>query len=111
MCVCVCVRLSAFVCVGRSVCLQYIIYTKIPGRRSLVVTFAAISLRDPRFKPRPNQKFETKCLLPAHPMLRSGTITSPVPSLETHHEQVKGRSNGCKYVSRKGETRMKSNGR
>src|SRR6218665_1743849 len=35
----------------------------------------------------------------------------PVPSLETHHHRVNGRSNGGRYASRKEGTRMKSNGR
>src|SRR6218665_3878000 len=40
-------------------------------------------------------------------------VPEPVPSLETHleSEYVKGRPNGCRYVGRKEETRMKSNGR
>jgi len=37
-------------------------------------------------------------------------IPEPVPSLETHHQQVEGRPNGCRYVGRKEETRTKSNG-
>ena len=35
-------------------------------RRSRVVTFAAIRLRGPGFKPRPGQKFETRFLLHSH---------------------------------------------
>src|SRR6218665_1365462 len=38
-------------------------------RRSLVVTFAAIRLRGPRFKTRPGQKLEMRFLLRAHAML------------------------------------------
>ena len=78
-------------------------------RRSLVVTFAAIILRGPRFKPRPGQKFDeisASCTPHAPPL-----GPEPVPSLETHHQQVKGPSNGCRYIGRKEETRMKSNGR
>ena len=36
-------------------------------RRSRVVTFAAIRLLGPWFKPRPGQKFETRFLLHSHP--------------------------------------------
>src|SRR6218665_1609973 len=68
-------------------------------RRSLVVTFAAIRLRGLRFKPHPQQKFETRFLLHAHPMLRlwdhNIELPEPVPKLETHHQQVEGRSNGA----------------
>ena len=35
-------------------------------RCNLVVTFAAIRLQGPRFKPRPGQKFETRFLLHVH---------------------------------------------
>src|SRR6218665_645201 len=42
---------------------------------SLVVTFAAIKLQGPRFKPRPRQKFETRFLLHVHPCSASGTTT------------------------------------
>src|SRR6218665_1622035 len=40
-------------------------------------------------------------------------VPEPVPSLETHlkREKVKGRPNGWRYVGRKEETRLKSNGR
>src|SRR6218665_1068717 len=37
---------------------------------SLVITFAAITLPGPRFKPRPGQTFLSRCLLHAHPMHR-----------------------------------------
>ena len=36
-------------------------------RCSRVVTFAAIRLRGPGFKPRPGQKFETRLLLHSYP--------------------------------------------
>src|SRR6218665_1734788 len=73
-------------------------------RPSLMVTFAAIRLRGPTFKPRPGQKLEPRFLLHAHPVLRlmgpQHWVPEPIPSLETHHQQVKGRSNGCRYVYR-----------
>ena len=45
-------------------------------RRSRVVTFAAIRLRGPEFKPRPGQKFETRLMLHSHPT--GGDGVSPV---------------------------------
>ena len=45
-------------------------------RCSRVVTFAAIRLRGPGFKPRPGQKFETRFLLHSHPS--GGEGMSPV---------------------------------
>src|SRR6218665_1621055 len=40
-------------------------------------------------------------------------VPVPVPSLESHlkSKSAKGRPNGCRYVGRKEETLMKSNGR
>ena len=64
-------------------------------------------LRVPMFKPRPEKKFktrnlETRFLLHeqfwAHrvpPLGPQHRVAEPVPSLETHHQQMKGRSNGC----------------
>src|SRR6218665_2585119 len=56
-------------------CLSYSFMYK-GVRRSLVVTFAAIRPRGPRFKPRPGQKFETRFLFHAHFCSASGTTTS-----------------------------------
>src|SRR6218665_3284936 len=66
--------------------------------------------------PRPEQKFGSSFLLHAHrcpPLGPQPRVPEPVPSLETHlkSEQVKDRPNGWRYVGRKEETRLKSNGR
>ena len=60
-------------------------------RLSLVVTFPAIRLQGPWFKPRPGQKFETRFLGPQH------RVPEPVPSLETRlkGESVKGQPMGA----------------
>src|SRR6218665_3213927 len=64
--------------------------------------------------PRPGQKFGSSFLLYAVPPLRpQHRVPEPVPSLETHlkSEQVKVRPNGWRYVGRKEEKRLKSDGR
>src|SRR6218665_672406 len=65
---------------------------------------------------RPGQKFGSTFLLYAHrcsPLGPQHRVPEPVPSLKTHlkSEYVKGRPNVWRYVSRKEETRLKSNGR
>src|SRR6218665_495777 len=47
----------------------------------------------------------------APPLKPQHRISEPVPSLKTHQQQVKGRSNGGICVGRRDETRIKSNGR
>src|SRR6218665_3279659 len=66
--------------------------------------------------PRPGQKFGSSFLIHTHrcpPLGPHHRGPEPVPSLETHlkSEQVKSRPNGWRYVDRKEETRLKSNGR
>ena len=65
-------------------------------RGSLVITFAAIRLQGPRFKPRPGQKFETRFLLHAHPCSKPpGTqyrVLEPVPSVGTHRKKTSDRN-------------------
>jgi len=99
-------------------CLQplYTIYS--PYFCSLVVTFAAIKLQGPRLKPRPGQKFETKFLLQTHQCSASETTTSgtvyqsPSQAWKLTWKVSKWRStDGCRYISREEETRMKFNGR
>src|SRR6218665_59438 len=84
-----------------------------PACRSLAVTFAAIRLRGPRFKPRPGKTFETRFVFYAHPMLRLWDHNIGHQSqFEAWKLTIsKGRLNGCRYVGRKEETRMKSNDR
>ena len=83
--------------------------------RGRVVTFAAIRLRGPRFKPWPEQRLLTRLCVMLTPYSASGTTTSNTRasprSGNTPSAKVKGRSNGCRYVGRKEETRMKSDGR
>src|SRR6218665_2506295 len=66
--------------------------------------------------PRPGQKFGSIFLLHAHrcpPLGPQHRVPEPVPSLETRlkSKYVKGRPNWWRYVGRKEETRLKSNGR
>src|SRR6218665_1892651 len=53
------------------------------------------------------------CFMRTHapPLGPQHRISEPVPSLETHQQQVKFRSNGSICVGRRDETRIKSNGR
>src|SRR6218665_2092903 len=65
---------------------------------------------------RPEQKFGSSFPFHAHrcpPLGPQHLGPEPVPSLETHlkSEQVKGRPNGWRYVSRKEEIQWKSDGR
>src|SRR6218665_3701536 len=67
-------------------------------------------------KPRLGQKFEKNEISASYaphalPLGLKHRVPEPVPSLETHHQQVKSRSNGCRHVGRKEGTRMKFNGR
>ena len=96
--------------------IQEVQYNTMGVRRSLVVTFAAIRLQGPRFKPRPGQKFETRFLFPAHPCSATGTTTSGTrasskPANSPKKWASEGSTDGCWYISRKEETRMKFNGR
>src|SRR6218665_246738 len=54
---------------------------------------------------------ELACRSDAPPLGLQHRVPEPVLSLEAHHPQVKDRSNECRYVGRKEETRMKCNGR
>src|SRR6218665_107338 len=56
-------------------------------RRSRVVTFAAIRLRGPGFKPRPGQKFEMRFLLHSHPS--GGEGVSPVQGEAIRRRYIK----------------------
>src|SRR6218665_1377107 len=56
-------------------------------RRSQMVTFAAIRLRGPGFKPRPGQKFETGFLLHSHPS--SGEDVSPMQGEAIRRHYIK----------------------
>jgi len=40
------------------------------------------------------------CTPHAPPIRPQHRVPEKIPSLETHHQQVKGRSNGCRYISR-----------
>src|SRR6218665_1626844 len=80
-------------------------YAVVGVRSSRVVTFAAIRLRGPGFKPRPGQKFETRLLLHSHPS--GGEGVSPVQGEairrryikpEYLSEKSKGKNN-CKGVA------------
>ena len=66
--------------------------------------------------PWPRQKFGSRFLLHAHHRSASGTTTSgtrasPKPGNSPKKWVSDGWPNGCRYVVRKEETRMKSNGR
>src|SRR6218665_3864716 len=53
---------------------------------AMMVTFVAVRLQCPRFKPRPGQKFEMRFLLHAHPDPLLGPrnqVSEQVPRLET----------------------------
>jgi len=52
-------------------------------------------------------EISASCTPRAMPLGPQHRVPEPVPGLETHHQQVKGRSNVCRYVGRKEETRMK----
>src|SRR6218665_96450 len=56
-------------------------------RRSRVVTFAAIRLRGPGFKPRPGQKFETRFMLHSQPS--GGEGVSPMQGVATRRHYIK----------------------
>src|SRR6218665_1991753 len=85
-------------------------------RGRLVLTFAAARCQGLGFYPGQggglDRDFCSK-RTPAPPLGPQHRLPEPVPSLETHlkSEQVKGRPNGWRYVGRKEETRLKSNGR
>src|SRR6218665_848962 len=68
---------------------------------------ALTSGEDSGYGRQPRQKISAPPLKPQH------RVSEPVSSLETHlnSEKVKGRPNGWRYVGRKEETRLKSNGR
>src|SRR6218665_2641983 len=86
-------------------------------RCSLVATSAAARCQGPRSYPGQGRNLDRvfcsmrSAVPPLGPQHR---VPQPVPSRETHLniEQVKkGRPNGWRYVGRKEETRLKSNGR
>src|SRR6218665_4065195 len=63
------------------------IHIHMGARRSRVVTFEAIKLRGPGFKPQQRQKFEMRFLLHSHPS--DGEGVSPVPGAAIRRRHTK----------------------
>src|SRR6218665_3999897 len=80
-----------------------------------MVLITAIRLRGSEIqtpaRPEICNEISASCAPHAPPMGPQHQVPEPVLSMETHHQQMKGRSNWCRYVSHKEETRMKCNGR